>query len=193
MPIATTTVTMRQPGLMPCPACGSLQCLCRPRFFAGQLLTEEDLNRLERYVIEKNKLHNRYLHGWGVACGLEVVCDPCDARRVTVRSGYALSPCGEDILVCKDQSVDVCSLIQVCRDPREPLCDPPYQLTGQPCPDTLEKWVLAICYDERPSRGVTSLTGSGDTPCGPACACGGSASCGDKTCGCGGSVGKSTT
>src|SRR5262249_24981618 len=96
-----------------CPACGGLVCLCRPRFFPGQLLTDEDFNQLERYVIEKNKLHNRYLHGWGVACGLEVVCDPCDARRVTVRSGYALSPCGEDILVCKDQSVDVCSLIQV--------------------------------------------------------------------------------
>ena len=38
-----------------CPACGGLECLCRPRFFAGQLLTEEDLNRLEHYIIEKNK------------------------------------------------------------------------------------------------------------------------------------------
>ena len=28
-----------------CPACGGLECLCRPRFFAGQLLTEDDLNR----------------------------------------------------------------------------------------------------------------------------------------------------
>src|SRR5262245_31843991 len=89
----------------PCPACGGLECLCRPRFFAGQLLTDEDLTRLERYIVEKNKLHNRYLHGWGVVCGLEVVCDPCTTTNVIVQTGYALSPCGEDIVVCKDQSV----------------------------------------------------------------------------------------
>src|SRR5437762_5924529 len=77
-----------------CPVCGGLECLCRPRFYAGQVLREEDLNRLERYVIDKNKLHNRYLIGWGVVCGLEVVCSPC-GDRVTVRTGYALSPCGE--------------------------------------------------------------------------------------------------
>ena len=84
------------------PGCGGLECLCRPRFFAGQLLTEEDLNRLERYVVDKNRLHNRYLHGWGVVCGLEVVCDPCGSGHVIVRTGYALSPCGDDIVVCKD-------------------------------------------------------------------------------------------
>src|SRR5690242_1272175 len=61
-----------------CPACGGLECLCRPRFFAGQLLTEDDLNRLDDYVVAKNRLHNRYLVGWGVACGLEVVCSVCD-------------------------------------------------------------------------------------------------------------------
>src|SRR5215467_8637122 len=80
----------------PCPACGGLECLCRPRFFAGQILTEADLNRLEQYVVNKNQLHNRYLHGWGVVCGLEVLRHPC-GDRVTVRSGYALSPCGDDI------------------------------------------------------------------------------------------------
>ena len=65
-----------------CTECGELKCLCRPRFFAGQLLTEQDLNRLQTYVIEKNRLHNRYLHGWGVVCGLEVGCEPCDTRSV---------------------------------------------------------------------------------------------------------------
>ena len=30
----------------PCPVCGGLQCLCRPRFFPGQLLSDDDLNRL---------------------------------------------------------------------------------------------------------------------------------------------------
>ena len=78
----------------PCPACGGLQCLCRPRFFAGQLLTEQDLNRLDAYVRAKNRLHNRYVHGWGVVCGLEVTCHDCE-NLVRVSAGYGLSPCGD--------------------------------------------------------------------------------------------------
>ena len=98
--------------------------MCRPRFFAGQLLTEEDLNRLDRYIVEKNKLHNRYLHGWGVVCGLEVFCHPCEGQ-VTVTSGYALSPCGDDIVLCANDIVNVCDLIQRCRERERLECEPP--------------------------------------------------------------------
>ena len=100
----------------PCPECGGLECLCRPRFFAGQLLTEADLNRLDHYIVAKNRLHNRHLHGWGVSCGLEVVCHPC-SNQVIVRAGYALSPCGDDIILCSDVPVDICQLITGCCEP----------------------------------------------------------------------------
>ncbi len=163
-----------------CPACGGLQCLCRPRFFPGQLLTDEDLNRLQRYVIDKNRLHARYLHGWGVACGLEVVCDPCTSSNVVVRTGYALSPCGDDIIVCNDHSVNVCELIEQCRPQTGVVCDPPYHQPPRECRDGTEPWVLAICYDERPTRGITALTGSTDSACCSSCGCGGSGSCGCK-------------
>src|SRR5678816_3122202 len=114
-----------------CPACGGLECLCRPRFFAGQLLTDEDLNRLDHYIVAKNRMHNRYLFGTGVVCGLEVVCSLCDPAgngTVVVRPGYALSPCGNDIVVCHDEQVNICDLINRCRprvpdeclDPRNP-------------------------------------------------------------------------
>src|SRR4051812_7846140 len=113
--MAIITTRMPRPAAAQCPVCGGLECLCRPRFFAGQLLTDEDLNRLERYMIAKNKLHNRYLHGWGVACGLEVVCHQCQGW-VTVTAGYALSPCGDDIVVCRDEAVNVGDLIKQCLD-----------------------------------------------------------------------------
>jgi hypothetical protein len=176
-----------------CPACGGLQCLCRPRFFPGQLLTDQDLNRLQQYVIDKNRLHNRYLHGWGVACGLEVVCDVCDSGHVIVRTGYALSPCGDDIIVCNPQSVDICALINAC-EPREPLCEGPYDTPPRDCTGGKREWVLAICYDERPVRGVTAQLGAGDTPGHGKCACGGSGACGcgggsGAGCGCGGKGG----
>ena len=85
---AATGKTATTDPCTPCPACGGLECLCRPRFFAGQLLTEADLNRLDHYIVAKNKLHNRYVHGWGVACGMEVVCSAC-GDQVIVRPGYA--------------------------------------------------------------------------------------------------------
>jgi hypothetical protein len=185
MPYYTSTRTSTQFSYTkecapsPCPACGGLQCLCRPRFFAGQLLTEEDLNRLENYIIEKNKLHNRYLQGWGVVCGLEVVCNPCPGE-VTIKSGYALSPCGEDIVVCQDDTVNVCDLIKKCRDKqrRQWECEPPGYATASDCQDVTEDWILAIRYDEKPSRGITALRASTASPCCSRCSCGGSSACG---------------
>jgi hypothetical protein len=172
-----------------CPECGGLECLCRPRFFAGQLLTEEDLNRLEHYIVEKNKLHNRYLHGTGVVCGLEVVCHPCP-DRVTVRTGYALSPCGEDIAVCQDTVVNVCELIQKCRPTAHTQECGPFHNTGdEDCQDLVEDWILAICYDEKPSRGITALRGSSGAACCSRCNCGGSSACG-CSCHSQGNVGK---
>ncbi|HEX3559755.1 MAG TPA: hypothetical protein VHU19_11160 [Pyrinomonadaceae bacterium] len=164
-----------------CPECGGLECLCRPRFFAGQLLTDEDLNLLDHYIVEKGKLHNRHLQGWGVVCGLEVVCNPCNA--VTVRAGYALGPCGEDIVVCADQIVDICALVKKCRDTerRRRECEPfGAGAQGDDCKDVSEDWVLSVRYEEKPSRGVMSLKGGGASS-----SCG----CGSQSCGCGGQTG----
>jgi hypothetical protein len=163
-----------------CPVCGGLECLCRPRFFAGQLLTEDDLNRLERYIVDKNKLHNRYLHGWGVACGLEVKTSVCDSGgsggKVIVEPGYALSPCGNDIIVCRQEAVDICELINRCRPPAPDECHAPGG--NDAYVDGREEWILAICYAERPSRGITALRGASA----PQCACG-KGNCGGG-CGC---------
>ena len=167
-----------------CPACGGLECLCRPRFFAGQVLTEDDLNRFENYVVAKGKLHNRYLHGPGVVCGLDVVCDFCDPGSVTVKPGYAIAPCGEDIIVCKDAKAPICDLISHCR-PRDSDCDPYGSQAPTECKDGIQRWVLSICYDERPSRGVQPLM-SEPCWCGGACDCGGKLGAG---CGCGGTAG----
>jgi hypothetical protein len=172
--VSSATTTQENSSLPQCPECGGLQCLCRPRFFAGQLLTEEDLNRLDDYIVKKNKLHNRYLHGWGVVCGLDVVCNPCvdqsaqtTIKQVTVKAGYALSPCGEDIIVYGDTSVDIGKLIQTCRQvQRQVNCEPPWPTSSTECQEQTEDWVLALCYAEKPSRGITALKGSSASDCG---------------------------
>lgn len=173
---ARTGKTPTTDPCLPCPVCSGLECLCRPRFFAGQLLSEADLNRLENYTVAKNKLHNRYLHGWGVACGMEVVCNPC-GNQVIVHSGYALSPCGDDVILCADQTVDICQIITGCCQPEPDSCYPPRPIPTA-CEQAEQQWILAVCYDETLSRGVPSLRSTG--ACAPTCGCGskGGCSCG---------------
>lgn len=169
-----------------CPTCHSLQCLCRPRFFAGQLVTDADFRRLDDYLVGKARLHNRYLHGTGVVCGLEAVCNPCD-DTVTVRPGYALGPCGEDIVVCADTRVPVAELIKALRQSRSRDCGP-FQDQPPDCEAATQRWILNICYDEQPARPVTTLTPTRSSACSGGCSggCGGSGS-GDG-CGCGASI-----
>lgn len=179
-----------------CPDCGALECLCRPRFFAGQLLTEDDLNRLDQYIRGKHRLQNRNLHGWGVVNGLKVLCDPCGGTRVTVTEGYALDPCGNDIVVCCDASVDVCELIKRCKDRmREDVECTPFATSNTGCEDVEEEWILAMRYCEQPSRGITALRGGGCetvSECAPSAHCGnaGCGTCGTTgNCNCGGGCG----
>lgn len=85
----------------------------RPNFFAGQLLTDEDLRDAMNYFVEKNRLHNRNFLGEGVVCGLRVDPHPCPESRdkVVVRSGHAINGCGDD-LVLDQQEVDVSALLR---------------------------------------------------------------------------------
>jgi hypothetical protein len=172
------------PSCQPCPDCGGLECLCRPRFFAGQLLTEQDLNRLEDYILAKNRLHNRYLVGRGVVCGLEVTCSPC-ANTISVSDGYAIDTCGNDIIVCSPDTVDICKLIKACTAGTPVNCAPFKDQSA--CADATQTWILAIRYIETPSRGMTPLTGASQCGCGAngagSCSCG---MAGKKACGCGG-------
>lgn len=48
----------------------------RLNFFYGQMLGPLELRTAQALPLEKLKLHNRCLHGYGVVCGLEVVPEP---------------------------------------------------------------------------------------------------------------------
>ena len=84
----------------------------RPLFFAGQLLTEDDLQQLTDYVVAKNRLRARYLAGSGVVCGLEVNCEPCDGGKVIVNPGYALDCCGNDIILSCPKTLDINQMVR---------------------------------------------------------------------------------
>lgn len=141
-----------------CPVCEGLVCTERPRFFAGQLLTETELNSMQNYVLDKNRLHNRYLHGIGVVCGLEVSCHDCDGV-VTIAPGYAIDPCGNDIVLCAADNFDVIEAIRQCRrrNQQEEDCTPWRTTRTSRCDDVEERWCISIQYQEKEARPTSPL------------------------------------
>ncbi len=161
-----------------CPKCTGLECLERPRFFAGQLLTETELNSQQDYVRAKNRLQNLHLHGWGVVCGLEVVCHECEGW-VTVSPGYAIDPCGEDIIVCQEHPLNVIEMIRECKQARRRRrradCEPRRPFDERRGKEVEEHWCITLSYAEKEARPTTALRrdSCGQCGCGPAgrCSC----------------------
>lgn len=80
--------------------------LVRAKFGPGMLLQHEDLEQLNVYTRELNRLMFRSLFGCGVVCGLVVGTDvKCGKVNVTVGSGLALDCQGDPIYVPKSQSI----------------------------------------------------------------------------------------
>jgi hypothetical protein len=80
----------------------------RARFFARQLVGPDDLTQDQTYFREKARRHNRMLHGWGIVCGAGVT-GGAKACEVVVGSGYILGPYGDEIVIDRDVTFDVCS------------------------------------------------------------------------------------
>ncbi len=120
----------------------------RPRFFAGMLLCEDDLQAVGDYLLAKRRLTNRSMFGAGVVCGLEVGCDRCASGSVAVSPGYALDCCGNDIVVDCPEEVDVIALVRELRDRQGIDC-------GEPCEKhPRDEYVLNIVYAEQPTDPV---------------------------------------
>lgn len=152
-----------------CSNCVDIECFERPRFFGGQLLTDKDLEAAQRYVIEKNKLHNRYLVGTGVVCGLAVRCDPCCDGSVIVESGYAIDCCGNDIVLCQPETVSILDCLEKQRESEEPDCGTKIR-ARKPQVEQPKEYCLTLLYDEEPSQPVTALirdNGCGQSRCEP--------------------------
>jgi len=122
--------------------CCALDGLVRPRFFCGQLLTDQDLMTLVGWARDKLAL-GRFRHGWGVVCGLDVHCDPECPAGVVVDPGYAVSCCGDDIVVSKDRPLaERClDLTPCCRQESDP-CEDPYASKSESADETSEARLL---------------------------------------------------
>jgi hypothetical protein len=113
----------------------------RIRYFTGRHMTARDFHDADAYHRSFRQLHNRVLHGAGIACGLEVEehWNPdCRRDRVIVRCGLAIDCCGREVLV-----------------PRNVVTAPiPWKerpnVSGSERPD--ERYVLVLCLKYRECR-----------------------------------------
>ena len=120
----------------------------RPRYFARQLVTPDDMTLEQDYFRARLRRHNRYLHGWGVVCGAEVV-ESTKPWKVMVKAGYVLGPYGDEIFVEHDQCVDVRKRCVTPETPDDEEC-----IEAHPAPTQTDadlQW-LAIRYVEKKTR-----------------------------------------
>ena len=115
--------------------------VCRPRYFPRQIITPDELTLEQDYFRSRLRMHNLMLHGWGVVCGARV----CPKRKedgtgylpwtVVVERGYAIGPCGDEIVLDCPRTVDL----------RTPGIS---RVTGDPCVEPVDPWCSDV-YEER--------------------------------------------
>jgi hypothetical protein len=81
----------------------------RPKHETGGYVSAANLNAEQRYRLERAWHHNRFLHGEGAVCGLQVVPARIVEQPWAVRvcPGYAIGCCGEEIEVRSAAVLDV--------------------------------------------------------------------------------------
>ncbi len=153
-----------QPRLLDC-AQSERGRLERVNYFPRQLLTADDMIADQEYFRQRLRRHNRFLHGWGTVCGLEVTAAPTDDApwRVKIGSGYALGPFGDEIYVGEASALDLARCIeQASSDPCEP------NPLGNPGGEAGTRLYVAIRYAEcmaSPVRAMPSGCGCEEVAC----------------------------
>lgn len=116
----------------------------RNKYFYGKLLSVDDLESEQRYMNDKRRIINRFVHGTGVVCGMNVV--PVDDITISVEMGLALDFAGREIMI-EHPVTKKLSMIDGFEEYTE---------------TDVENSYLYLCveYDEKEKEPVHSITGS---------------------------------
>jgi hypothetical protein len=77
----------------------------RLNYFTGQFLKEKDFKDEQSYHINALSMHNKNLHSWGIASGLDVLFDKTK-KHVILEEGMAIDRNGRQILLEKPMKID---------------------------------------------------------------------------------------
>jgi hypothetical protein len=111
----------------------------RPLFFENQILGAADLTATVEHGRGQQARHNRYLHLWGIASGLELTGEDDEEnnekfKRITLSAGMAIDGNGREIVVSQSGRLSENTFSQL-------------QLTGGQDPDTTWYPVLLVGKD----------------------------------------------
>jgi PKD repeat protein len=99
--------------------------LMRPHYFERQQLRAVDLGLEQAYLRERLRRHNRFLHGWGVVCGLQVTAPAsAPAWEVSIGAGYAVTPHGDELYIPDQTRFNLQPGIEDCLGLPSPCPDP---------------------------------------------------------------------
>jgi hypothetical protein len=73
--------------------------LARPDWRSDGEFTAADLDLDQKYFLQRLRRHDRFTHGWGVICGLNVAPGGCGGWDLVICPGYGIGPCGEEIFL----------------------------------------------------------------------------------------------
>jgi hypothetical protein len=134
----------------------------RVRYYPRQLMTADDMRAEQEYFLERMRRHNRFLHGWGIVCGLSVKPAATAEKpwRVVVCPGFALSPEGDEIYVPVEVPFDLARPSST-EEPCTPCPCPPAE--APVAADGGSKVFLAIRFVSRNARPIR--VGHGDCGC----------------------------
>ena len=78
--------------------CADPDCECglRNRYFFGKQLSPYSFQVEQRYALERRRLLNRTIHGWGVVYGFEIA--KTSSGSLTIKPGLALDQNGRELL-----------------------------------------------------------------------------------------------
>ncbi|MCP4214999.1 MAG: hypothetical protein GY765_10090 [bacterium] len=122
----------------------------RARYFHGMLMSERDFEDEQKYHIEKRKLLNKMLHGWGVVCGLGLGIEKCKSSTLVIDKGMALDCNGNEILVNTPYELDVEAAIQSSITAGEPLTAEKKCEKGDLPQTGPDRWYVVVKYREVP-------------------------------------------
>ncbi|MCB0302330.1 MAG: hypothetical protein KDI38_00970 [Calditrichaeota bacterium] len=83
----------------------------RLNYFHGMLLDDLDFYTEQKYHHDKRRMLNRYLHGWGIVCGLEIGFKFDNAPMLYVNPGLAIDCEGNEIYVPEKHEFDLQTIL----------------------------------------------------------------------------------
>ncbi len=104
----TTTTTTTSPPLDP---------FKRVKYSTGLILGVDEFEQEQRYLMHRDELHTRLLHGYGTTCGLHVsITSGDDGPQVQVGAGAAVDPHGRHICISETQCASLNGWLLANRD-----------------------------------------------------------------------------